>query len=106
MPAASAAKHGDTADPVDTVRIAVTNTVTTCVGSQAQNHFMQWSHRSALPDVLAELVRHWGLGGDVGDFALAFEASKEYVTDRNKHEIMNGTILKVNKFPTLHCKGN
>ena len=87
----------------DVVRIAVTNVVSTAPSGQSQNHHLQLHRSTPIRDVVAELCRHWRLDrqGDAADadadaasqdYALTFEKTKQYVTERNRAQIKNGTV--------------
>ena len=88
------------ADKAEVFRIAVTNAVCTAVASgQGQSHLMQLSAQTPLASVVRELCRHWRLEGDPADYALKFESSKEYLTERNRGEVRDGKILKLCQSP-------
>lgn len=83
----------------EVVKIVVTNSVVTSenIGT-SQNRHMQLNKRTSLTQVVEELCRHWSLPNPE-DCALTFETTKEYVTDRTKDKVGNGTVLKLCQSP-------
>ena len=94
------------------MRIAVKNAVSTSAAMapnaansvsasapSATNHLMQFDKTRPLSDVVGELCAHWRIAGDKSDFALKFEATKEYVTERNKGDVKDGSVLKLCQSP-------
>ncbi len=100
MSAGSTGGGHPAADDDEVVRIAVTNAVSTSGSSgQGQSHLMQLSSRTPLSSLVEELCRHWRLEGDPAEYALKFESSREYVTERNRSEVRDGKILKLCQSP-------
>ncbi len=102
MPVPSASKPSEMASAAssDVVRIAVTNAVATTPSSTTgHNHLMQLSRKEPLADVVRKLCAHWHLSMPCEDYALRFELTHEYVTDRSREDIRDGTVLKLCQSP-------